>query len=73
MRRFPVTVNPHMPATHTGIPPELPRRARRAVRPVIPAGQSGAYAGGGSGSFTGARTAPADGTAATPAGEECCG
>lgn len=72
MRRFPVTINPHMPATHTGIPPELPRRARRAVRPVIPAGSSGAYAGGGVGSFTGARTAPVD-DAATAAGEECCG
>ncbi len=73
MRRFPVTVNPHMPATHTGIPPELPRRARRVVRPVIPAGSSGAYAGGGAGSFTGARTAPVDEAATGTSGEECCG
>jgi len=73
VRRFAVTLNPDMPATHTGIPPELHRRRRTPVLPVIPAGQSVAYAGS-VGSYTGARSSEPE-PAAAPGTEAdgCCG
>ena len=75
MRRFPVTLNPSQPATHTGIPPQLQRRPRTPVRQVLPAGQSAAYAGS-VGSFSGASApdpAPAPGLEPASSGDGCCG
>ena len=79
MRHYAVTIGPDSPATHTGFGPELHRRRRRPVLPVIPAGQSGAYSGAIGGRRTGS-SQPADATAPTssataagPAGDPCCG
>lgn len=74
MRRYPVTVNPYMPATHTGQAPDVPRRQRRRVRPVLPAGQITGYAGS-SGTFSGASSGGSADPMTEPAsgGEECCG